>query len=168
LPGGRPYLSHYLQFSYKFHRLFPLSQYDLPSHNPRILSFPTPIEKDRTAEKALSSASPNFRSAFGALSSTTQEEIAKNNPDVDYTRYAEAGCLDLIDGSSRPDLISLVFSDVGSLTPSGKLFECPRSFFADTSVPLTRGQPVLSGNVSLTHKLHFPEECLVVPVPTLP
>ncbi|KAJ7343514.1 hypothetical protein DFH08DRAFT_872907 [Mycena albidolilacea] len=90
--------------SYKFHRLFPLSQYDLPSHNPRILSFPTPIEKDRTAEKTLSSASPNFRSASGALSSTTQEEIAKNNPDVDYT---------------RPDLISLVFSDVGSLTPSG-------------------------------------------------
>ncbi|KAJ7273682.1 hypothetical protein B0H12DRAFT_1285809 [Mycena haematopus] len=90
--------------SYKFHRLFPLSQYDLPSHNPRILSFPTPAEKNRAAEQ-VSSVSPNFRSVSGALSSSiTQEEIAKNNPDVDYT---------------RPDLISLVFSDVGSLTPSG-------------------------------------------------
>ncbi|KAF7338319.1 Translation initiation factor eIF-2B subunit alpha [Mycena venus] len=89
--------------SYKFHRLFPLSQYDLPSHNPRILSFPTPVENGRTAENP---QSPNFRSVSGALSSSiTQEEIAKNNPDVDYT---------------RPDLISLVFSDVGSLTPSGE------------------------------------------------
>ncbi|KAF8212265.1 nagb/rpia/CoA transferase-like protein [Mycena galopus ATCC 62051] len=88
--------------SYKFHRLFPLSQYDLPSHNPRILSFPTPIETDRTAKKLPSSVSPNSRSTLS--SSITQEEIAKNNPDVDYT---------------RPDLISLVFSDVGSLTPSG-------------------------------------------------
>ncbi|KAJ6547534.1 nagb/rpia/CoA transferase-like protein [Mycena capillaripes] len=91
--------------SYKFHRLFPLSQYDLPSHNPRILSFPTPIEKDHTAENQSSSASPHSRSISGALSSSiTQEEIAKNNPDVDYT---------------RPDLISLVFSELGSLTPSG-------------------------------------------------
>ncbi|KAJ7940667.1 hypothetical protein B0H13DRAFT_1939262 [Mycena leptocephala] len=84
--------------SYKFHRLFPLSQVDLPSHNPRILSFPRPVEKDYAA-------SPNSRPASGALSSPiTQEEIAKNNPDVDYT---------------RPDLISLVFSELGSLTPSG-------------------------------------------------
>jgi len=85
--------------SYKFHRLFPLSQFDLPSHNPRILSFPPPID----ALEA-SSAPSNSRSVSAVLSSTTQEEIAKNNPDVDYT---------------RPDLISLVFSELGSLTPSG-------------------------------------------------
>ncbi|KAJ7046753.1 hypothetical protein C8F04DRAFT_1061621 [Mycena alexandri] len=90
--------------SYKFHRLFPLSQYDLPSHNPRILSFPTPGEMAQAAENQMSSASPGSRSASRALSSITQEEIAKNNPDVDYT---------------RPDLISLVFSELGSLTPSG-------------------------------------------------
>lgn len=75
--------------SYKFHRLFPLSQVDLPSHNPRILSFPRPVEKDYAA-------SPNSRPASGALSSPiTQEEIAKNNPDVDYTRCAETIGLDL-------------------------------------------------------------------------
>ncbi|KAJ7774796.1 hypothetical protein B0H16DRAFT_74745 [Mycena metata] len=90
--------------SYKFHRLFPLSQYDLPSHNPRILSFPTPSEMAQAAENQMSSASPGSRSASQTLSSITQEEIAKNNPDVDYT---------------RPDLISLVFSELGSLTPSG-------------------------------------------------
>jgi len=91
--------------SYKFHRLFPLSQYDLPSHNPRILSFPPSIEKVNVMEQPVSSASPDPRSASEVLSwSITQEEIAKNNPDVDYT---------------RPDLISLVFSDIGSLTPEG-------------------------------------------------
>ncbi|KAJ7658712.1 hypothetical protein DFH06DRAFT_1131004 [Mycena polygramma] len=106
--------------SYKFHRLFPLSQYDLPSHNSRILSFPTPIEKDYAMENATenisSSASPSSRSNSGASSSViTQEEIAKNNPDVDYT---------------RPDLISLVFSELGSLTPSGKSICTPSSVFA--------------------------------------
>ncbi|KAJ7452454.1 hypothetical protein B0H11DRAFT_1821135 [Mycena galericulata] len=86
--------------SYKFHRLFPLSQYDLPSHNPRILSFPSPIEQDHAVEPSF--VPPNPRPV--AEASITQEQIAKNNPDVDYT---------------RPDLISLVFSELGSLTPSG-------------------------------------------------
>ncbi|KAJ7109348.1 nagb/rpia/CoA transferase-like protein [Mycena epipterygia] len=91
--------------SYKFHRLFPLSQYDLPSHNPRILSFPSPIEQSSVAENPASSASLKSPSASEALSSSiTPEDIAKNNPDVDYT---------------RPDLISLVFSELGSLTPEG-------------------------------------------------
>ncbi|KAF7304859.1 Translation initiation factor eIF-2B subunit alpha [Mycena kentingensis (nom. inval.)] len=83
--------------SYKFHRLFPLSQDDLPSHNPRILSFSSPIERRQGAEKPSSSAYSDIRP-------TSQESIAENNPDVDYT---------------RPDLISLVFSELGSLTPSG-------------------------------------------------
>ncbi|KAJ7219244.1 hypothetical protein GGX14DRAFT_435269 [Mycena pura] len=86
--------------SYKFHRLFPLSQYDLPSHNPRILSFASPVEREKATEDISSPASPDIRSV-GAI---TQDEIARNNPDVDYT---------------RPDLISLVFSELGSLTPSG-------------------------------------------------
>ncbi|KAJ7658745.1 hypothetical protein DFH06DRAFT_1269239 [Mycena polygramma] len=93
--------------SYKFHRLFPLSQYDLPSHNSRILSFPTPIEKDY----AMENATENISSSASPI--ITQEEIAKNNPDVDYT---------------RPDLISLVFSELGSLTPSGKSIVCLTSF----------------------------------------
>ncbi|KAJ7632588.1 nagb/rpia/CoA transferase-like protein [Roridomyces roridus] len=82
--------------SYKFHRLFPLSQFDLPSHNPRILSFPSPIDPPETSAASRTVSTP--------LSSITQEEIARNNPGVDYT---------------RPDLISLVFSELGSLTPSG-------------------------------------------------
>ncbi|KAJ6630772.1 hypothetical protein B0H10DRAFT_1982894 [Mycena sp. CBHHK59/15] len=87
--------------SYKFHRLFPLSQYDLPSHNPRILSFPSPIEQGLTSENTTSSAAKGRKESSRPIS---QVEIAKNNPDVDYT---------------RPDLISLVFSELGSLTPSG-------------------------------------------------
>ncbi|KAJ7063276.1 hypothetical protein C8F01DRAFT_1132302 [Mycena amicta] len=81
--------------SYKFHRLFPLSQDDLPSHNPRILSFTSPIKQTQATENPPSSD----------VRAITQESIAKNNPDVDYT---------------RPDLISLVFSELGSLTPSGE------------------------------------------------
>lgn len=110
-----------LACSYKFHRLFPLSQYDLPSHNPRILSFPSPIEQGNAAENPASSASLNFRSASEASSSSiTPEDIARNNPDVDYTRYAEVVCnLTPFDGGCRPDLISLVFSELGSLTPEG-------------------------------------------------
>ncbi|TFY81014.1 hypothetical protein EWM64_g2997 [Hericium alpestre] len=103
--------------SYKFHRLFPLSQYDLPTHNPGILSFPQPPQN---AEAAGSSSQSSLKPAVVTSTSRssgstapvafapgqrimTPEQIAKN-PDVDYT---------------RPDLISLVFSDVGILTPEG-------------------------------------------------
>jgi len=78
--------------SYKFHRLFPLSQYDLPNHNSRIFSFPS-------LKPSVAPEEPSV-----APTTITQEHISQNNPDVDYT---------------RPDLISLVFSDVGSLTPEG-------------------------------------------------
>ncbi|KAI0646961.1 nagb/rpia/CoA transferase-like protein [Trametes meyenii] len=98
--------------SYKFHRLFPLSQYDLPTHNPNILSFTTPTPRSAGHDDASSSGAPAVLPAGsaneGASSSRTeramtQEQIAKN-PGVDYT---------------RPELISLVFSDVGILTPEG-------------------------------------------------
>ncbi|KAK2466943.1 hypothetical protein APHAL10511_001201 [Amanita phalloides] len=84
--------------SYKFHRLFPLSQYDLPSHNSRIFSFPEyspPAWQNDASKTDLQSVIPG---------KITQEQVSRDNPDVDYT---------------RPDLISLVFSDVGSLTPEG-------------------------------------------------
>jgi hypothetical protein len=54
----------------------------------------------------------------------TMEQIACN-PEVDYTRYAGKLMLNCQGPAatdtypSRPDLISLVFSDVGSLTPEG-------------------------------------------------
>ncbi|KAG5643479.1 hypothetical protein DXG03_000867 [Asterophora parasitica] len=96
--------------SYKFHRLFPLSQYDLPNHNSRIFSFPRPQLPPSPPPTQVSGTStknglPEDTSFSGvAPIAITQEHISKNNPDVDYT---------------RPDLISLVFSDVGSLTPEG-------------------------------------------------
>ncbi|KAF9480138.1 nagb/rpia/CoA transferase-like protein [Pholiota conissans] len=100
--------------SYKFHRLFPLSQYDLPSHNSKILSFPRPLLAERVSlietpphdsTQATNDAStPTSDKPDLVPPRITQEQISENNPDVDYT---------------RPDLISLVFSDVGSLTPEG-------------------------------------------------
>ncbi|KAI0695898.1 hypothetical protein BC835DRAFT_1344410 [Cytidiella melzeri] len=102
--------------SYKFHRLFPLSQYDLPTHTPTILSFPPLLGQSVAARDTLSGVSIGAPAApeqetlslekasgVSAQRTMTSEQIAQN-PDVDYT---------------RPDLISLVFSDVGILTPEG-------------------------------------------------
>ncbi|KAK0433490.1 uncharacterized protein EV420DRAFT_1623981 [Desarmillaria tabescens] len=90
--------------SYKFRRLFILSQYDLSSHTPNLLSFSLPI--GRPLHK--SSVNPSPKSSFASGGSTwikiSEEQLTRNNSSVDYT---------------RPDLISLVFSDVGSLTPEG-------------------------------------------------
>lgn len=109
---NRPFYA--LAESYKFHRLFPLSQHDLPTHNSGILSFPHPTNRSATAltqpspqptdcttiSDGLASASPH---ALPPQRTMTSEQMSRN-PDVDYT---------------RPDLISLVFSDVGVLTPEG-------------------------------------------------
>ncbi|KZT11390.1 nagb/rpia/CoA transferase-like protein [Laetiporus sulphureus 93-53] len=100
--------------SYKFHRLFPLSQYDLPTHNPTILSFPALPQPSADSESARSRPTVPSSAASGVPARTktlppptemkmNAEQIARN-PGVDYT---------------RPDLISLVFSDVGILTPEG-------------------------------------------------
>ncbi|KZV71659.1 nagb/rpia/CoA transferase-like protein [Peniophora sp. CONT] len=108
--------------SYKFHRLFPLSQYDLPTHSAEILSFAQPAldagsKAPRPLEGSVSHGGPVVPSiktapvtdspptavADAAQRTMSPEQIAKN-PGVDYT---------------RPDLISLVFSDVGVLTPEG-------------------------------------------------
>ncbi|KAH9951327.1 nagb/rpia/CoA transferase-like protein [Amylocystis lapponica] len=102
--------------SYKFHRLFPLSQYDLPTHTSSILSFPSisqriaPSGSDSTrvpSDRAPAvNGTPAPVPALPSMDTTmamTAEQISRN-PGVDYT---------------RPDLISLVFSDVGILTPEG-------------------------------------------------
>lgn len=112
-----------LAFSYKFHRLFPLSQYDLPSHNPNILSFSLPVRAARSASVSRpddANSSPAIRSVRAPVG-ITQETIAQNNPAVDYTRYHFPLLPSAYHSSHfhRPDLISLVFSDVGSLTPEG-------------------------------------------------
>ncbi|KAI9509356.1 nagb/rpia/CoA transferase-like protein [Russula earlei] len=105
--------------SYKFHRLFPLSQYDLPTHHSGILSFVHPTNRPATEQIKPSQHDVNVQNRpLASLAQTpisgqpstaspqrtmTSEQMGKN-PDVDYT---------------TPDLISLVFSDVGVLTPGG-------------------------------------------------
>ncbi|PCH38240.1 nagb/rpia/CoA transferase-like protein [Wolfiporia cocos MD-104 SS10] len=101
--------------SYKFHRLFPLSQYDLPTHSSTILSFPTLPPRSHVpggdAPQGLSTVPSSAARGTPASSKPgpptemkmNAEQISRN-PGVDYT---------------RPDLISLVFSDVGILTPEG-------------------------------------------------
>ncbi|KIO34450.1 hypothetical protein M407DRAFT_64447 [Tulasnella calospora MUT 4182] len=89
--------------SYKFLRFFPLSQYDLPIDNSSLLTLPS--QKPTAPRHSLTLASPMTPRAVQSQSvpEMSQEQIAKN-PEVDYT---------------RPDLITLVFSDVGILTPDG-------------------------------------------------
>ncbi|PPQ76841.1 hypothetical protein CVT24_010684 [Panaeolus cyanescens] len=120
--------------SYKFHRLFPLSQYDLPSHNTKFLSFSRPSLPEGPASIKSSNDESIIPSDTSTLSPKpdldppriTQEQISQSNPDVDYTRfvlYSSTATYSIIlifrTKSPRPDLISLVFSDVGSLTPEG-------------------------------------------------
>lgn len=121
LPRGNLVLStafriHQFFFcSYKFHRLFPLSQYDLPTHNPALLAPSLPL----SSSAAGSVRSPTKKSDPVLSLKITQEQIAQNNPDVDYTRFVINRPLILYNPPSRPDLISLVLSDVGSFTPEG-------------------------------------------------
>lgn len=74
--------------SYKFHRLFPLSQYDLPSHNSKILSFSRPVRSARSASVSRpSNTTTEHQSSSTPPTKITQEQISENNPHVDYTRY---------------------------------------------------------------------------------
>ena len=101
---GWPYTFH----SYKFHRLFPLSQYDLPTHTPETLTFPKPVVTSRrpnigtTARPSVISKTPEDKtiapvptpapekkeSAAGKRmpARTISEEDLALNPEVDYTR----------------------------------------------------------------------------------
>ena len=90
--------------SYKFHRLFPLSQYDLPTHTPKILSFPSAATPDMKKPAQNSADQDAGKITVPQQPRTMTNEQIACNPNVDYT---------------RPDLISLVFSHVGSLTPDG-------------------------------------------------
>ncbi|KAJ2797017.1 translation initiation factor eIF-2B subunit alpha [Coemansia helicoidea] len=67
--------------SFKFVRLYPLSQYDLPTHRSDLLAF-----KKRPAEI------------------DWQAELPRSNPMLDYT---------------PPEFITLMFTDLGVMTPSG-------------------------------------------------
>lgn len=92
--------THVVRFtsSYKFHRLFPLSQYDLPSHNSKILSFTQALQPDPSGLMGRNLIDPSITPDRDQEMSTdsitdsspaakiTQEQICQNNPGVDYTR----------------------------------------------------------------------------------
>ncbi|KAL1925021.1 uncharacterized protein VTP21DRAFT_4675 [Calcarisporiella thermophila] len=72
--------------SYKFVRLFPLNQYDLPTSTPDVLAF------------------PNLEGMGSDNSEKDIEGFESINPSVDYT---------------PPSYITLLFTDLGIVTPSG-------------------------------------------------
>ncbi|PLW14558.1 hypothetical protein PCASD_02256 [Puccinia coronata f. sp. avenae] len=91
--------------SYKFLRLFPLSQYDVPTKQPT-LQFPSnQVSKSIVASDSGSNLPGSMIQSHSSVSAkVTLEQIAGNNPTLDYT---------------TPDLITLVISDSGILTPPG-------------------------------------------------
>ncbi|KAJ1985566.1 translation initiation factor eIF-2B subunit alpha [Dimargaris cristalligena] len=82
--------------SYKFVRLFPLNQFDLPTHTAQILSFDSP--------QSVASPSPSLSDTNSMELDGAALDLAKTNPEVDYT---------------PPSFITLLFTDLGVLTPSG-------------------------------------------------
>uniref|UniRef100_A0A0W0F926 Translation initiation factor eIF2B subunit alpha n=1 Tax=Moniliophthora roreri TaxID=221103 RepID=A0A0W0F926_MONRR len=95
-------------------RLFPLSQYDLPTHNSSLFSFP--ISQQRHGAPAMSArpsvlpTRPGTETSLNTKSlppiKITQEQIAQNNPDVDYTRSVYNLLLVPRFSSTPADLIS--------------------------------------------------------------
>ena len=103
--------------SYKFHRSFPLSQYDLPTHNSRILSFAQPTKRAATEQIQVSAqvtdvldrttASDEHVPISALLSvaspqrTMTSEQISRN-PDVDYTTFELVPLLSFPQSDRRP------------------------------------------------------------------
>ncbi|KAJ1023817.1 hypothetical protein NDA13_004651 [Ustilago tritici] len=88
--------------SFKFLRMFPLHQYDLPPNKGRnLLAFPDLDSQQATAKEAEVEQTPKLASSEEKVMSRQQELL---NPVIDYT---------------TPDLVTFLFSDVGVLTPSG-------------------------------------------------
>lgn len=79
--------------SFKFRRLFPLSQYDLPTHGPGVLPFPGHVPppassingqpRDCELSGSAQAVDPSTRS--WTRKSMSAEQIALN-PEVDYTK----------------------------------------------------------------------------------
>lgn len=79
--------------SYKFVRVYPLNQYDIPSETPEIVTFTS-----RRKSFSLSAEEGNNEKSL------MENELAISNPSVDYT---------------PPQYITLLLTDLGVLTPSG-------------------------------------------------
>lgn len=114
--------------SYKFHRMFPLSQYDLPTHTDNVLSFPAPLCNTKPTVMHTKSTvrsvliTPTSSLTANTTRGTLNEEQLSRNPEVDYTKWAVFRLsLQLLSIflHIRPELITLVFSDIGILTPDG-------------------------------------------------
>lgn len=81
--------------SHKFHRLFPLSQYDLPTHTSEILSFSDITNPPQTSALPRPSVIiPSEPPATDSTDKTSSKAVpvmnldqVKKNPEVDYTRY---------------------------------------------------------------------------------
>ena len=109
LTGGDP--------SYKFHRSFPLSQYDLPTHNSKILSFAQPtkraaieqmqasaqvtdaLDRATTSDERIPISAP--LSTASPQRTMTSEQISRN-PGVDYTTFESVPLLSLPPSDGRP------------------------------------------------------------------
>ncbi|EPQ26977.1 uncharacterized protein PFL1_05612 [Pseudozyma flocculosa PF-1] len=93
--------------SFKFLRLFPLSQYDLPASG-NILAFPelSDDQQAKAAERCLPvrATKEDDDDETAQRSKLMSKEMVQLNPAIDYT---------------LPDLVTFLFSDVGVLTPSG-------------------------------------------------
>ena len=77
--------------SFKFRRLFPLSQYDLPTHGPGVLPFPryapeappASVINEQPSGNELKDPATSARS--WTRKSMSAEQVALN-PEVDYTK----------------------------------------------------------------------------------
>ncbi|KAM0792562.1 hypothetical protein ACM66B_005226 [Microbotryomycetes sp. NB124-2] len=103
---GKPLYA--LAESFKFTRLFPLSQYDLPSSlpSPPLTFAPTATDAPKGSAKLAVPPTPSRPMTDSRMPEPLEmtDEQIRHNPILDYT---------------TPDLISLVVSDLGCLTPSG-------------------------------------------------
>ncbi|KAK4332674.1 Translation initiation factor eIF-2B subunit alpha [Rhodotorula toruloides] len=101
---GKPFYA--LAESFKFTRLFPLSQYDIPSSLPSApLAFPE--FDDPVSTKSTSVPPTPVRPMIHSKMPEALEmsdEATRHNPILDYT---------------TPDHITLIVSDIGVMTPSG-------------------------------------------------
>lgn len=108
---GKPLYA--LAESFKFTRLFPLSQYDLPSSSPTPpLTFPTaPLADPASVAIPNTPARPMIDSPIPQPLEMT-DDMARLNPTLDYTPAS---------------VVSLIISDLGVLTPSVSAFaRCER------------------------------------------
>jgi translation initiation factor eIF-2B subunit alpha len=98
--GSRSHQIHLTIFrvysiSFKFRRLFPLSQYDLPTHGPGILPFPRhvpeaplapAINEQPSGGEPKDAVSPGSTGTGSWMRKSMSVEQVALNPEVDYTK----------------------------------------------------------------------------------